>query len=1022
MADGEEEQEEDQEGGGKKKKRYFTLYRILGLLFWAGVMGGFIYSIFFGGNYLGANGFFLMIMFSVTIFMVLIDRQSFQVGTILVIMLAYFSFNQPTALRELIDGLNNRMQDAFFVTRGPKKPSGDVVIVDIDQYSLETVGQWPWPRSESARVVRNLQEDGARVICFDIVYAEPGRYSMKDWVGRLDATGIDMLFPGATLEESKASIKDEEWNFTVAGDKIRKASLKFWQNRFEEADEDFWTDEEDEDYEEVVVERFLENDEAQWYADQKKFQEEEGSNGREYPIKDYVPPLVPILKMARESGNLFFLGTTWEDPDVLVNGAPLIRDNDEDLGAAMGEAPVVAGGLFILGGRSGGGVLGDELKPTTGMVQASPIWNAENVFDSMRQANYQVLNVPALQAGTNFQGMFNIVPDKSGAARFYTMFLKAPVVEEIFAPKDGLVLTGAAAMDPNNYELKLLENFNVYPSIALEMLRVANGYNNAQAVYRGGQRGVLLKRDESVTFGYNAVMEDLGIEPREFPRIQAQEKFIPLDFKGDIRVNYLGYGGKWAPDAKFPSDYHMKYISISDVLYKRFEPGTFTNKYIILGSTDPTLSDLVGSPFRPAFPGLEVHATMLDNMITEDFLVDLGDLGTLYTFFGILAGGLILSALIAFTGPWLAAVFMAGMLSFLPGFAYYSMVELGVIFEFVYPWLSTLAIGITVILVNFFVEGREKRFMTDAFKSYMSPELIEQMVDSGVSPKLGGEENVLTAYFTDIQSFSSFSEMLGSPTKLVELLNEYLEAMTTILLNNGGTLDKYEGDAIIAFIGAPLPSPNHAYAGCVIGLKMQDQLDELRAKWTSEGDKWPQIVKDMRMRIGVNSGPIVTGNMGCAVRMNYTMMGDAVNLAARLEEGAKQYGVFTMCSQDTLDLAAPSGNLLYRPIDKVKVMGKSIPVVTYELLWIDKDDAPEDRLKLAQLFTEGKDLYEQQKWDEAIAKFEECMPYEIHHPDRNGGCKTTPSHVFIKRSEGFKENPPVPLGEEWDGVYTATSK
>lgn len=1003
----------------KKKKSYFNIVRILALLLWfAGLF--FLPKVIIGFGFMPpGTEFVAQFLIAFSLFIILFDKLSFQVGVVMVIFVSFFSLFQPVGLRQLIDGLNNRVQDAFFVMRGPKKPSGQVVIVDIDQYSLETVGQWPWPRSESARVVKNLFDDGARVICFDIVYAEPGRFSVVDWLNRLDNLGVDMAFPGMSVEESVDKIENEEWDFVVPGEKIVEAVLAFWERRFEEADPDFWIDE-DEPRQEILIEKYLEIDAKQWLVDQHKILESKKSAGKEYEIKPYRAPANPLLAMARESGDLFFINSDWRETDVLELGASIIPDNDEYLGETFSEAPVVAGGLFILGVRSGGSVLNEEIKAQPGMVQSSPVWNAEAVFPSMREANQQVLNVPELQDNANFQGMFNIVPDQSGAARFYTMMLKAPVYEEVFVPKEGVSLEGEAALDPENFELRIVKNMEVYPAIALQMLRVANGYNYAEATFRDGQSGIYLRRDEDVTFGTDQVIEDGGYESQPFAHLLDKEMFIPLDFKGDLRINFLGWGGAWRPDLQFTSEYFMDYVSISDVLYKRFEPGTFKDKYVILGSTDPTLSDLVGSPFRPAFPGLEVHATMLENLITQDYLVDLGDRGTLYTFLSLLIGGLILSALVAYTGPWLAGAFMSTVLTLLPLLSYYGMSEWGIVIEFVYPWLSTLMIGIVVILVNFFVEGREKRFLNATFKNYLSPELIDQMIESGASPKLGGEENVLTAYFTDIQSFSTFSEKLGSPTKLVELLNEYLTAMTDILMENGGTLDKYEGDAIIAFFGAPMPLENHAFASCKAGLDMQDKLGELREKWISEGDKWPVIVHQMRMRIGINSGPIVTGNMGSTMRMNYTMMGDTVNLAARLESGAKQYGVFTMCSQEVLDEAG--GNILARQIDRVKVVGKSLPVLTYELLHMDKDQADSVLLELCEKFNRGKELYEQMKWDEAIAVFTECLEIEPHHPDRAPGCKTTPSHVFIKRCEDYKEHPPVEPGQEWDGVYTATSK
>ncbi len=1004
----------------KKKPSYFNRTRIISLVIWFISLFTLPWLIVKIGLLPAGTEFVIAFLVLTSIFALLFDKVSFQVGVITVIIMAAFSLFQPTFLRQVIDDQNNGMQDAFYVLRGPKKPTKQVVIVDIDQRSLEAVGQWPWPRTETARVIKNLRDDGARVICFDIVYAEPGRYSMKDWVERLSAMGIEMKFPGMDAEQTRQQIENEDWDFAVSGKDIKEVALTFWERTFERLDPDFFVETEDpKERELVLVNKYIEYDKHRWDIDQEHKGVELASAGHTHEHEPYIAPERPLLAMTRETSELFFIDSNWNSEAVFEKGASIVMDNDVALGEAYGDAPVIAGGLFILGGRTGSVQLA-EAQAKEGMVLSSPVWNAEDVFYDMREADDQILNIPEIQERTNYQGMFNIVPDKSGAARFYTMMLKAPVYEDAFVAKEGVDMSGAAALDPDNYEMKVLRSTQVYPAIAMQMLRVANGYNRAEATVRNGQKGLLLTREERSRFGTDALMKELGGESRAFKYLLEKERFIPLDFKGDLRINFLGYGGKWQPDAKFGADYHIPYVSISDVLHKRFEPGTFQDKYIILGSTDPTLSDLVGSPFRPAFPGLEVHATMLENLITEDYIIDLGDKGTFYSFLGILIGGLILTALIAFTGPWIAAFFMGSVMILLPSWSFYGLAYGGYIVEFVYPWLCTAFLGIIVILVNFFIEGQEKRFINATFKNYLSPELIDQMVESGTTPQLGGTEGVLTAYFTDIQSFSTFSEKLGSPTKLVELLNEYLSAMTDILLEKKGTLDKYEGDAIIAFFGAPMPLENHALSSCYAALSMQDKLIELRHKWESEGDKWPKIVHDMRMRIGINSGPIVTGNMGSAIRMNYTMMGDTVNLAARLESGAKQYGVFTFCSGESYELTGDV--LLVRFIDSIRVVGKSLPVKTYELLHKDKTRAPMELRKLVDKFALAIEAYKAMEWDNAIALFEECLPLEPHHPDWAPGCKTCPSLVFIARCKEYKENPPVAEGETWDGVYTATSK
>ena len=252
-----------------------------------------------------------------------------------------------------------------------------------------------------------------------------------------------------------------------------------------------------------------------------------------------------------------------------------------------------------------------------------------------------------------------------------------------------------------------------------------------------------------------------------------------------------------------------------------------------------------------------------------------------------------------------------------------------------------------------------------------------------------------------------------SATKLVELLNEYLTAMTDILLEYDGTLDKYEGDAIVAFFGAPIFFEDHAHRAGVVAIKMQEALGQLRQTWADQGDKWPEVVSQMRMRIGINTGDIVTGNMGSRTRMNYTMMGDVVNTAARLEASAKQYGIYIQTTMPTLEMAGPD-KFEWRQIDKVRVMGKKEAVEAVEIMAL-KGELPDELMRLKDIFHAGLELYRGQEWDAAAAKFKESDALEEVFPKR----PTTPSKVYIERCGLFKANPP---GDDWDGVWTLTAK
>jgi adenylate cyclase len=507
---------------------------------------------------------------------------------------------------------------------------------------------------------------------------------------------------------------------------------------------------------------------------------------------------------------------------------------------------------------------------------------------------------------------------------------------------------------------------------------------------------------------------------------------IPTDEDGRLLVNYLG------PPKTFP------HYSITDILQGNLDKGTFQDKIVIVGSTAVGAHDLRNTPFSPAHPGLEIHATIMDNILRNDSISKPRWAG-IYDIMAVIVLGIMVGLVIPRTGP------ITGILATMAIIILYVLVsrwlfsQYGIWINMVYPLLTVFLIYTSLTAYHYLVESKSKRFLHSTFSSYLSPELIEDMVASKSMPELGGEQRMLTAYFTDIQNFSVFSEKL-TPQQLVELLNEYLATMTDILLKERGTLDKYEGDAIIAFVGAPMYMPDHTMRACRIAIDMQNALLELRKKWKEErippgepprcaknvsveewapDDKWPKIVHGMKMRIGINTGEIVVGNMGSSMRMNYTIMGDDVNLAARLEAGAKQYGIYTAVSEYTLnnEYIDEEGKkrkamdaVEARFIDNVTVVGKSEPVKIYELCAM-KGDLSSQEKELFNIFDQGMRHYLHMEWDAAMEYFTESRKIE-----RIPGGNTTPSHVYLERCELFKKTPPVPPGTKWDGVFRMTQK
>jgi len=489
-------------------------------------------------------------------------------------------------------------------------------------------------------------------------------------------------------------------------------------------------------------------------------------------------------------------------------------------------------------------------------------------------------------------------------------------------------------------------------------------------------------------------------------RLKMKTGDLALNFKGESKVRWLG------SERNFPTLRFWDVINAPDGDPKMKE--IFDGNIVFVGSTAFGAHDLRHTPVDPLMPGVFFHMNMLHMLLEGKFFKPSEE--SAWWSWGLMIGGTLLILIIQFLGNPLYDVI--SLVTIAAGMLWYDMAHLtphGYEIKLFFCLFSIVACYSWNTFLHFYLANKDKAFLKSAFGNYISPELIDEMYKSGEPPKLGGEVGVRTAYFTDIQGFSTFSEKL-SPTQLVELLNEYLTAMTDILLEEKGTLDKYEGDAIIAFFGAPMPLEDHAAKACHVANRMQEKLAELRLKWTSEGDKWPEIVHQMRMRIGINSGEIVTGNMGSASRMNYTMMGDSVNLAARLEESAKQYGIFTQSSAASVKLAGDE--FLWRELDTVKVVGKSEAVLTFDLLGL-KATAPEFLIQLSEKFSLAISLYKSQRFPEALELFKETLEYEFQRYPELKGVKANPSEIYIDRCEEYIKMPPPP---DWDGVYTLTSK
>ena len=419
----------------------------------------------------------------------------------------------------------------------------------------------------------------------------------------------------------------------------------------------------------------------------------------------------------------------------------------------------------------------------------------------------------------------------------------------------------------------------------------------------------------------------------------------------------------------------------------------------VLGYSGTSTTDIGVNPFEKGYMNVGLYASVMNTLIQRDFLKDVPIwLSGLFT----LAIAMITSLIVFRLKPALGVatgLFFTMLSMVIPGSIFYYS---GTYINILPPILASFTAFMSTVIINLFRESKEKGFIRGAFSHYLSMDVISELIDDPSRLALGGEERELTAIFTDIKGFSTISEKL-TPTELVSLLNVYLTTMSDIIMDNRGTIDKYEGDAIISFFGAPINLEDHAVKACIAALSMKNAEKVLSKSLLEEG-KTPSPILT---RIGINTGPMVVGNMGTSKKMDYTIMGSDVNLAARLEGVNKQYGTQILISGATKQYIGRE--FVTRELDKVRVVGIHRPVTIHELCNFRKDITEDDKKGYAH-YDKGQELFRSRKWAAAGEDFKKVLDYLP-----NDG----PSNVFIKRCKQYSKKAP---SEDWDGVYNLVKK
>lgn len=474
--------------------------------------------------------------------------------------------------------------------------------------------------------------------------------------------------------------------------------------------------------------------------------------------------------------------------------------------------------------------------------------------------------------------------------------------------------------------------------------------------------------------------------------LRVGDRRLPVGPDGRALVRF--YGGVQAIRTENAASVIRSFAALEEGEQPVVPRDAFEGRVVVIGVNAAGMEDIVTAPVADRYPGPEFMATVAANVLGEDFLREPGPIARLLALgsLGAIAG----LAAFALWRPGRAAAGLAGI-----GLAYTAIAILafqgGLVLEVFFPSLVILGILGAHLLMAFLAEGRQKREVSRAFAQYMSPDVIRDLLRSPDALRLGGETREITVYFSDLRGFSTFSEGM-SPQDLVSFLNVYLTAMTDAILDRRGTIDKYEGDAIMAFWGAPLPLPAHCLEACLSVLEQRRVLATLNERFRAEGRP------PLSVRIGLNAGPAVVGNMGSTRRFAYTAMGDTVNLASRLEGANKLFGTDVMMSEAVR--TAAGDRIAARRLGRIRVVGKAVPTTVFELLGESGDLSERDAERLRE-YHGALSLLEGGRAREARAIFESLL---------EGGIDPVVDLCLAKAREIETSSAP------WDGVWVLKEK
>ncbi|SHG22262.1 CHASE2 domain-containing protein [Bradyrhizobium erythrophlei] len=554
--------------------------------------------------------------------------------------------------------------------------------------------------------------------------------------------------------------------------------------------------------------------------------------------------------------------------------------------------------------------------------------------------------------------------------QFPGLLRNTPVLEKAAAGRALLTIRPERDGIVRRVPMIMLAQGVTMPSLSFELLRVITGTDT-----------IFIKSDQ-------AGIKSVGVKGFQ----------IPTDANGQLWVHF----GHRDPTI---------YVSAKDLLASDVPSEKIKGKLVLIGTSAVGLNDIKTTPVSPAMPGVEIHAQVLESALTQAVLSQ-PSYGIALEFFAALALGILVLIFAPTFGPVTLAAIGALFATLLIGTSWYFYAHYRLLIDFTYPLLSTTAIYLTLIFTSFVREQAQRRQIRSAFGQYLSPALIEQLAQSPEKLVLGGEEREMTIMFSDVRGFTTISESYKSdPQGLTTLMNRFLTPLTNAILARKGTIDKYMGDAIMAFWNAPLDDKEHQLNACEAAVDMLERIDELNKVREQEAQQGGHVYIPINVGVGLNTGTCVVGNMGSDLRFDYSVLGDSVNLASRLEGQSKEYGFPIIVGSKTALAAKEKFAIL--ELDFIMVKGKKEPEVIYAIAGRE-DTAHSGRFqRLRNLTIEMLACYRSRDWEGALAAIERGRRTD------DAGALELLYNLYEARIRNYQNNPPP---EDWNGAFALLTK